>query len=287
MRVIREFLQKKSVRLLLFVLGFALMLFPIVSQTLYFLASRTTVEQFNQRAKELDRSDVDRRLLLAAAYNDSLSQDSLQDPFTDLQKEGRAEYARMLEVGEQLGHLSIPHVMADIPLYAGTSESILQKGAGHLEGTSLPIGGEGTHAVLTAHRGLPTARLFTDLDKLEMGDTFYVTNIKETLAYEVDQIQVVEPTALETVALVEGEDYVTLLTCTPYMINSHRLLVRGHRVPYQEEKRIKAVAKGHQIAFLTIGGYVLMAIGLCGSGIVLYRWYQKKQRARKRRRRRR
>ena len=139
----------------------------------------------------------------------------------------------MLEVNEMLGHVEIPTIGQDLPIYAGTTDEVLEKGLGHLEGTSLPIGGTSTHAVVTGHRGLPNAKLFRNLDQLVEGDVFYIHNIEDTLAYQVDKIQVVDPSDFNPVLVEEGKDYATLLTCTPYMINSHRLLVRGHRIPYQ------------------------------------------------------
>lgn len=139
----------------------------------------------------------------------------------------------MLEVNEMLGHVEIPRIGQDLPIYAGTTDEVLEKGLGHLEGTSLPIGGTSTHAVVTGHRGLPNAKLFRNLDQLVEGDVFYIHNIEGTLAYQVDKIQVVDPSDFDPVLVEEGKDYATLLTCTPYMINSHRLLVRGHRIPYQ------------------------------------------------------
>lgn len=171
-------------------------------------------------------------LELAKAYNDTLDPSRLSDPYSDKEKEGIAEYARMLEVEEKIGFVSIPKIDQALPVYAGTNDGVLERGCGHLEGTSLPIGGTSTHAVITAHRGLPKAKLFRELDKLKEGDIFYFQNIATTLAYEVDQIMTVEPWDFEPVLVVEGEDMMTLLTCTPYMINSHRLLVRGHRVDY-------------------------------------------------------
>ncbi len=220
-----------------------IIIFPIVSQVSYYIASHQKINQFERSVSKQDTSEIDQRIALAKAYNETLSKRSLPiDPFTKKQKEGLKEYARMLEIREQIGHVTIPSIGVDIPIYAGTTATMLEKGSGHLEGTSLPIGGRSTHAVLTAHRGLPTARLFTDLNKVKKGDTFYVTNIKETLAYKVDSIRVVDPTALDAVRVVDGKDYVTLLTCTPYMINSHRLLIRGERVllPSQKVKRASA-----------------------------------------------
>lgn len=228
---------------LIFFVGLLILAFPFVSQWLYYQASHAQINTFERAAATIDRSNIEHRIALARAYNETLSRRPfLIDPFTKKQKESLKAYARMLEAHEQIGHVTIPSIGVDIPIYAGTTATVLEKGSGHLEGTSLPIGGRSTHAVLTAHRGLPTARLFTDLNKVKKGDTFYVTNIKETLAYKVDSIRVVYPTALDAVRVVDGKDYVTLLTCTPYMINSHRLLVRGERasLPSQKVKRASA-----------------------------------------------
>lgn len=218
----------------IFTLGLLIFSYPLISQKYYEIKAEDEVITFTKAAKELAPEDLDRRMALAAAYNRTLDPSRLADPYTDMEKAGRAEYARMLEVEEMLGHIRIPKIQVDIPIRAGSSEDVLQKGAGHLEGTSLPIGGDSTHTVITAHRGLPNAKLFRNLDQLAYGDIFYITNIKETIAYKVDKIQVVEPSDFEPVLVVERKDYATLLTCTPYMINSHRLLVRGVRIPYQE-----------------------------------------------------
>ena len=134
-----------------------------------------------------------------------------------------------------MGFVEVPKINIKIPIYHTTDEEVLEQAAGHLEGSSLPVGGENTHAVISAHRGLPSASLFTDLDKLEEGDHFLLYILDDVLCYEVDQILVVEPDETESLAVQEGQDLVTLLTCTPYGVNSHRLLVRGHRVPYEPE----------------------------------------------------
>lgn len=217
---------------LIFIAGFVIMMYPVVSNYYYRIEANNQIMDFSQNAKKLDNNEILRRVELAEAYNSTLDPSKLADPYTEKEKEGIAEYARMLEVKEKIGFVEIPKIDTDLPIYAGTSFDVLNKGVGHLEGTSLPIGGKSTHTVLTAHRGLPSARLFRDLDKLEKGDIFYVHNIQTVLAYEVDQILTVEPSNFDPVLVVEGRDYATLLTCTPYMINSHRLLVRGHRVPY-------------------------------------------------------
>ena len=227
-------MRSRLIFMAIFTLGLLIFSYPLISQKYYEIKAEDEVITFTKAAKELAPEDLDKRMALAAAYNRTLDPSRLADPYTDMEKAGRAEYARMLEVEEMVGHIRIPKIQVDIPIRAGSSEDVLQKGAGHLEGTSLPIGGDSTHTVITAHRGLPNAKLFRNLDQLAYGDIFYITNIKETIAYKVDKIQVVEPSDFEPVLVVERKDYATLLTCTPYMINSHRLLVRGVRIPYQE-----------------------------------------------------
>lgn len=226
-------LNKKNISfIILFLIGFLIAAYPLVSQWYYRIEAGEEVENFTKGVNSLSDEEVKRRIDLAHAYNRTLDPMKLSDPYTEKEKEGVAEYARMLEVAEMIGHVEVPKIGEDLPIYAGTSMQVLDKGAGHLEGTSLPVGGKNTHAVITAHRGLPKATLFRHLDRLEKGDTFFIHNIETTLAYEVDQIKVIEPSNFDDVLVEEGKDYVTLLTCTPYMINSHRLIVRGHRVPY-------------------------------------------------------
>lgn len=234
MTIMSKKTRSRLVFMAIFTLGLLIFSYPLISQKYYEIKAEDEVITFVKAAKELPPEDLDKRMALAEAYNRTLDPTRLADPYTDMERAGRAEYARMLEVEEMVGHIQIPKIKIDIPIRAGSSEDVLQKGAGHLEGTSLPIGGNSTHTVITAHRGLPNAKLFRNLDQLAYGDVFYITNIKETIAYKVDKIQVVEPSDFEPVLVVENKDYATLLTCTPYMINSHRLLVRGERIPYQE-----------------------------------------------------
>ena len=163
----------------------------------------------------------------------------LPDSFAVAEASSRDEaYMACLNINddEVMGIVEIPKIDVELPIYHTTDEDVLQIGAGHLEGSSLPVGGESTHAVISAHRGLPSATLFTDLDQLVEGDHFLLHILDDTLCYEVDQITVVEPDQTESLSVVEGEDLVTLLTCTPYGVNTHRLLVRGHRVPYVPEE---------------------------------------------------
>lgn len=220
---------------LVFVLGFLILMYPQVSRLYYRVQSTQEVAAFEEGKAALSDEEIKKRMALARDFNDSLVNQNMEDPYSKARHaRGRAEYARMLEVHEQMGHIQIPTIDLDIPIRAGTSEEVLQTSAGHLEGTSLPIGGNSTHTVITAHSGLPTAKLFTDIKDLKKGDRFYIHNIAETLAYEVDQIKVIEPSNFEDLLIVSGHDYATLLTCTPIGINTHRLLVRGHRVPYDK-----------------------------------------------------
>ena len=169
-----------------------------------------------------------------------------------------------------MGYVVIPKIDVNLPIYHGTSEEVLQKGVGHLQNTSLPVGGESTHAVLSGHTGLSSAKLFTDLDKLEEGNIFYIKTLGETFAYEVDQIKIVEPHETSDLLIESDKDYVTLVTCTPYGINSHRLLVRGTRIPYTEEveKEIKKEQKENVGSTWRDEYFKALAIGLGGLAIL-------------------
>ena len=246
--------------ILIFVLGLMIAIYPIISNYYYTVENNNQVKDFQEAVSEMPDKEVLERIDLAKAYNDTLDPSRLADPYTEREKKGVENYARMLEVREKIGYIDVPKINQQIPVYAGTSEDVLQHACGHLEGTSLPIGGKDTHAVITAHRGLPQVKLFRDLDKMEVGDLFFFTNVKETLAYKVDQILVVEPWDFEPVLVVEGEDLMTLLTCTPYMINSHRLLVRGHRVPYVPEVKEEIERAKFNYKSLTVPGIVLAVV---------------------------
>lgn len=204
-----------------------------MSRYYYRIESNEVIKEFDETVSQMDKAEPEERWRLAQAFNATLKPSEILDPFTEQEKKkGVSEYANMLKVHERIGYVEIPAIDQEIPMYVGTSEEILQKGAGLLEGASLPVGGENTHTVVTAHRGLPTAELFSQLDKMKKGDVFYLHVLDQVLAYQVDQILTVEPNDFEPVLIQHGEDYATLLTCTPYMINSHRLLVRGKRIPY-------------------------------------------------------
>lgn len=261
--------------ILIFMLGLMIAIYPIISNYYYTVENNNQVKEFNEAVAEMPSKEVLERIELAKAYNDTLDPSRLADPYTEREKKGVENYARMLEVREKIGYVDIPKIGQQIPVYAGTSEDVLQHACGHLEGTSLPIGGKDTHAVITAHRGLPQVKLFRDLDKMEVGDLFFFTNVKETLAYKVDQILVVEPWNFEPVLVVEGKDLMTLLTCTPYMINSHRLLVRGHRVPYVPEVKEQIERAKFNYKSLIVPGIVLALVMLV---IFLYIRHRRRRR---------
>ena len=213
--------------LMLFI-GVCGLLYPSVSQYWNSKTQTQAVENYQEILESLKPEDYEAYFREADEYNTALG--SLPTPLADYRKlEG---YQGILNINGNgiMGYISIPKLGVELPLYHGISAEVLNVACGHLEGTSLPVGGESTHSVLSAHRGLPHARLFTDLDKLEPGDTFIITVLNRTCTYQVDQIKVVLPSETNDIRIVEGEDLCTLLTCTPYGINSHRLLVRGTRI---------------------------------------------------------
>lgn len=224
---------------LLFGIAIALTMYPFISNWLFENKTDSVADAVEQAAQELDNSEQQAALQAAREYNQVLANGhvTLTDPFEeDVTDEDLAEYESLLNLMDDgvMGTVEIPVIDVSLPIYHGTSESVLEKGVGHLHGTSLPVGGESTHTVLTGHTGLSKAKLFTDLTEMEEGDIFFLHVMGENLAYEVDQIKVVLPSELDDLKIVPGEDYCTLVTCTPYGVNSHRLLVRGVRTDYQE-----------------------------------------------------
>ncbi len=213
---------------LVFLAGLAILLYPTVSDWWNSRVQSRAIADYAAAVEDLSREDYDAEFAKADAYNASLR--GLASPLTEYEQIGDCEDILNVAGNGMIGYLEIPRISVKLPIYHGTSDAVLNVAVGHLEGTSLPVGGVGTHCVLSAHRGLPSAKLFTNLDKLAEGDTFTITVLDRLLTYEVDQIRIVEPDEVGDLAIIEGEDYVTLLTCTPYGVNTHRLLVRGHRV---------------------------------------------------------
>ena len=220
-------MKKKWMFLLLFLIGVGIMLYPLASNVLALFTQSRVISSYQSTVSSMSMDEIQSEREQAVTYNSQLSGE------TDEVVEG-ISYLDLLNVGEVMGYIEIPSIEVYLPIYHGTSDAVLQKGIGHMEKTSLPVGGSSTHAVLTGHTGLPKAKLLTDLTKVAVGDQFYIHSLDEVLAYEVDQIKVVLPEETDDLAIEAGQDYVTLVTCTPYGINTHRLLVRGTRVPYVE-----------------------------------------------------
>ena len=234
---------------LMFLIGFGILVYPTVADQWNTYRQSRLISSYEDRIQEMEPEDFTAEWEKARAFNDTLTQNSIYgDVFGEEDQELEdTDYWQILNVGGDgvMGYLSIPKINIKLSIYHGTSDEVLQTGVGHLNGTKLPIGGESTHSVLAAHRGLPSARLFTDIDQLEKGDMFYIHVLDETLAYQVDQIlDMVDKDDYETLEealrIQEGKDQVTLFTCTPYGVNSHRLLVRGTRVPYNGEEEIES-----------------------------------------------
>ena len=227
--------------------GLIIAAYPFISNYLYERRQQDIITSYETQQKT--DTETNEELENVKEYNKSLAAANVTvtDPFDPegLSDFSRREYETLLNVNEEgmMGYLEIPVIDVRLGIYHGTGENVLKNGVGHLKNTSLPIGGEGTHAVLSAHAGLPEKKLFTDLELMKEGDIFYIHVFGETLAYETDRITVIEPHNTEDLKIQEGKDYVTLVTCTPYGINSHRLLVRGKRIPFVEKETDKEIEK--------------------------------------------
>ena len=220
---------------LMIVSGIGVAMYPVVSNAVAQRHASSVIESYNDNVQSMDAEKIDAAKEAARRYNQQLNNAIDRDAAGEADDIGTS-YVDMLDVGESLGYITIPKIDVNLPIYEGTSDDVLVKGVGHLEGSSYPLGGESTHSVLTGHRGLAEAVLFTDLDKLQEGDKFYLHIMDEVLAYQVDQVKVVLPEETDDLTIVQGQDYCTLVTCTPYAINTHRMLVRGIRVPYNGEE---------------------------------------------------
>ena len=222
--------QKVNIILCLVILiGVGLLSYPTVSDWWNRFHQTRAVASYAAAVSQMKTEDYDRLFAEADDYNRKLAGTGMKWSMTD---EEIQEYNSILDISENgiMGYIDIPRIRQTLPIYHGTDDAVLQIAIGHLAGTSLPVGGDSTHCVVSGHRGLPSARLFTDLDRLTVGDIWTMTVLNRTVTYEVDQIRIVEPEDLSELQIVQGRDYCTLLTCTPYGINSHRLLVRGHRI---------------------------------------------------------
>lgn len=246
-----------------FVAGLSFLLYPTASNLWNQAHQSRAIATYTEQVEKLDDSSNKEMLKAARKYNKELLKKA---DHWKLSKKDKKKYESLLDVSGTgiMGYIEIPKIDCSLPVYHGTDEGALQIAIGHLEGSSLPVGGKSSHCVLSGHRGLPSARLFTDLDQMEEGDTFILNILGHKLAYEVDQIKVVLPEEMSDLEIQEGKDLCTLVTCTPYGINTHRLLVRGHRVKYVETKvqEQKEVSKSKTDTRPVIAGAVVGAVVL-------------------------
>ena len=266
---------------IVFFIGAGLIAYPTFSDWWNSFHQSRAVASYMDAVTSMDTSQYDAILKEADKYNRALSRTGVVWVMDEKQEE---EYLKQLNVNETgiMGYIDIPKINITLPIYHGTDEAVLQIAIGHLMGTSLPVGGKGSHCVVSGHRGLPSARLFTDIDKLVEGDSFTMTVLNRTVTYEVDQVRIVEPTDLSDLQIEKGKDYCTLVTCTPYGINTHRLLVRGHRIENAQGDAL-VIADAMQIEPIYIAPFVAAPILLL---LVVAMLFTTGQRSRERRRRR-
>ncbi len=247
------------VLVLILLAGLSLLLYPSVSDYWNSFHQSKAIAGYAENVANLDEERYDAMLSAAKDYNRELLNRKSKYALTE---EEKAEYLQLLDISGTgiMGYVEIPKIHCTLPIYHGTEEAVLQVAIGHLEWSSLPTGGGGTHCVISGHRGLPSAKLFSNLDQLSNGDIFMMRVLNEVLTYEVDQISIVLPNQVEELQVLENEDYCTLVTCTPYGVNSHRLLVRGHRVETNDTKTIRVTADAMQIEPVLVAPAVAVPI---------------------------
>ncbi|MBQ9925532.1 MAG: class C sortase [Clostridia bacterium] len=258
------------VLVLIFLVGLGLLLYPTVSDYWNSFTSSRAITHYSDEVANMNRELYQQILGEAQAYNQSLVGRSNSYLLSDAQK---AEYERLLNIDGTgvMGYVEVPSIKVSLPIYHGTEESVLQVAIGHLEWSSLPVGGASSHCVISGHRGLPSAKLFSDLDEVVEGDIFIMRVLDETFTYEVDQILIVEPQDTEALLIQEGEDLCTLVTCTPYGINTHRLLVRGHRIDnLAESNTIRITSDAMQIEPIIVAPIVAMPMILILVSMVMF-----------------
>ena len=248
----------KIILIVIFIIGLFILLYPAVSQYWNSFVQSSVVSDYDKLFANMKDKDYSEDFKKADEYNQKLF--SLKYPLAQYKKISGYENLINVNNNGMMGYISINKIKVEIPIYHGTGASVLNVAVGHLEGSSLPVGGKSTHSVLSAHRGLPSARLFTDLNKLEVGDIFEITVLDRKLTYQVDQIRVVEPNNVSDLKIKKNEDYVTLMTCTPYGLNTHRLLVRGKRIENIDDKKIYVTTEAFKISNLVVAPVVASPI---------------------------
>lgn len=235
-------MRQKIIPILIVLFGFALLSYPFISNYMFEKSAGSTIESYKKQSKTYGQKQKEKALKEAKEYNQDLTRSAVQltDPFKAKKSDGETMvYNNILNLDQSgvMGYLEIPCISVNLPIYHGTDAEILERGVGHLAASSIPVGGKSTHSVLTGHTGLSSAKLFTDLTEMKKEDLFFIHVLDRTLAYKVDQISVVRPEDTRKLQIVKGKDYVTLVTCTPYGVNDHRLLVRGVRTKYVKKQR--------------------------------------------------
>lgn len=266
---------------LVFLAGLCLLLYPMFSNAWNEWRHGQAVENYQQQVSETSQEDAKTWLSKAHAYNKTLTGKGIPDAFAFHKESENQEYLSQLAFNDDgmMGYLNIPKISQCLPICHTTSEESLEKGVGHLQGSALPVGGASTHSVLSAHRGLPSAALFTDLDQLQEGDKFFVHVLDQHMAYQVDQVLVVEPTQTESLGIQKGKDLVTLVTCTPYGVNTQRLLVQGHRVPYDPAD--EAAGDVSQSIFTQYWFWIAVGLGVVAMALLLVRLIAERRRSRR------
>ena len=260
-----------------FITGLSLLLYPTVSNYWNGQHQTQAVVDYTQRIEKMDDSEKLNEIGRAKDYNSMLIDNGRR--FSPTKQESEL-YRSVLSVDDNgmMGYITIPELRLKLAIYHGVDESVLQVGIGHIEGSSLPVGGESTHCVISGHRGLPSAKLFTDIDKLELGDVFMLHVYDEVLTYEVDQILIVEPEDYSALAIEEGKDYCTLVTCTPYGINTHRLLVRGHRIENRVIDGTRVTSDAIKVnKYLVIAGISILLLVVYCLAVLIIKLYKKKR----------
>ncbi len=256
---------------LLFLVGLGIMIYPTVSNQWNTYRQNKLISNYEKIVDDMSDEDFSQEWQNAQAFNETISGNNVfADVFGEKSKDSEnSEYNRVLNMNNDgiMGYISIPEINIKLAIYHGTSDDVLQTGVGHINGSKLPIGGESTHCVLAAHRGLPSAELFTDIDQLQTGDKFYLHILDKVLAYEVDQILPMvdkddHQTLQNALSITEGQDYVSLFTCTPYGVNSHRLIVRGHRVEYNGEEDVKQSVGDRMLESIKNYYMLILVLGL-------------------------
>ncbi|MDZ5711362.1 class C sortase [Jeotgalibacillus haloalkalitolerans] len=261
--------MKKIILTLIFIAGLGLFLYPVVSDMLATTAHQAVIKDHKDLIEQTDQELIAKEKEKVNAHNETLASSDLNfvDPFAEIsdnESSGTTSYYDALNLGPIIGNVRVPSIDVELPIYHGTTEEVLSKGAGHLENSSLPSSNAGVHSVITAHRGLPSAKMFRDLDELSVGDHFYIEVLDETIAYEVEKVEVVLPSETSWINMDHEENKATLLTCDPYMINTHRMLVTGTQVPYEPgtDEEIPDTSDDSNVMYLIIIGVALLILVL-------------------------